>query len=261
MISSNNISNKFSIGSVIGNKYKLTRLITRGTFSSIYECEHIIKKNKAVIKMESNDVAKKLMNHEVNVYMSLRNSKIRIPRIKNTGEDGNINYIIMELLDVCLKDYEGSISIIELYKQLYLLHLEGFLHRDIKPENFVIGFDQQIYMIDLGLSKYDDNKITTGFIGNRRYASPVCFEQCYTYTKRDDVISLTYMILDLKYGYLPWDYEGFKEREKIDLSKFYPNEPLCEIINRCFTKFDYKDIFAVLDHIDYKIIIKNINKK
>jgi serine/threonine protein kinase len=253
----NNINDKFSIGTVIGNKYKLIRLITRGTFSAIYECEHIIKKNKAVIKMETNDIAKRLMKHEVNVYMSLQKSKVRIPRIKNTGEDGNIQYMIMELLKESLKEYNGSISIHDLYKQLYLLHLEGFLHRDIKPDNFVVGFDQQVYMIDLGLSKYDDNKITTGFIGNRRYASPVCFDKIYNYHKKDDVLSLTYMILDLKYGYLPWDYEGI-ERSNVDFNKFYINEPLCEILKICQLDFNYSDIFKIVDKIDYKL---NLNIK
>jgi serine/threonine protein kinase len=257
MISSKNISDKFSIGTVIGNKYKLTRLITKGTFSAIYECEHIIKKSKAVIKMETNEFAKKLMKHEVNVYLSLQKSKVRIPRIKNTGEDGNIHYMIMEILNQSLKEYDGVISLHDLYKQLYLLHMEGFLHRDIKPDNFVVGFDNQVYIIDLGLSKYDDNKITTGFIGNRRYASPTCFETIYTYKKSDDVISLTYMILDLKYGFLPWDYEGI-ERKNADLSQFYPNEPLCEIINICQNIFSYSDIFKILDKIDYKL---NLNTR
>ena len=250
MTTINNINNKFSIGTVIGNKYKLTRLITNGSFSAVYECEHILKGNKAVIKMEINETAKKLMQHEVIMYMNLKKSKVRVPRIKNTGDDGNIHFMILELLNVSLKEYKGTISIYELYKQLYLLHLEGILHRDIKPENFVIGFDQQIYMIDLGLSKYEDNKLTLGFIGNKRYASPTCFQPTYFYTKKDDIISLTYMILDLKYGYLPWDYEGFDNRKDLNLSQFYPNEPLCEIINIG----DYSKIFTILDKMDYKIL-------
>jgi serine/threonine protein kinase len=255
MLSANN-NIKFSNGMVIGNKYKLIRLITKGTFSAVYECEHIIKGNKAVIKMETNDIAKKLMKHEMTMYMSLQKSKVRVPRIKNTGDDGDIHYMILELLDKSLKEYKGVISIHELYQQLYYLHLEGILHRDIKPENFVVGFNQQVYMIDLGLSKYDDNKLSKGFIGNRRYSSPTCFEPIYLYTKKDDVISLTYMLLDLKYGYLPWDYEDYDnyKRDKIDFTKFYSDDPLCEIIKNCTSvDFDYKIIFTLLNKINYKL--------
>jgi serine/threonine protein kinase len=249
MLTKNDVNNKFSIGTIISAKYKLTRLITRGTFSSVYDCEHMIKKNKAVIKMETNENAKKLMQHEVGMYMSLQKSKVRIPKIKNTGCDGDIQYIILEQLDRSLKNYDGGICYLDLYRQLYLLHQEGILHRDIKPENFVVGFNQLIYMIDLGLAKHMDNKPSKGFTGNYRYASPSCFEKEYVYGIKDDVISLTFMCLDIKYKYLPWDYEEYKEmpRQGIHYLDFYPNEPLCEIINICLTKFHYRDIFGILD--------------
>jgi serine/threonine protein kinase len=173
------------------------------------------------------------------------------------GSDGNIQYIILEQLDKSLKEYKGTISIIELYQQLYLLHQEGILHRDIKPDNFVVGFDNLVYMIDLGLAKYIDNKPSKGFMGNYRYASPVCFEKDYNYDIKDDILSLTFMILDLKYHYLPWDYEIYDKfpRQKIEYSQFYPNEPLCEIIQICLGGFNYNQLFSVLDKIDYKLEI------
>jgi serine/threonine protein kinase len=255
MITNNEVNDKFSIGTIISAKYKLMRLITKGSFSAVYECEHIIKKNKAVIKMETNPTAKKLMEHEVAMYLSLQKSKVRVPRIKNTGCDGNIQYIILEQLDQSLKNYKGAISIIDLYKQLYLLHQEGILHRDIKPDNFVVGFNQLVYMIDLGLAKRIDNKPSKGFTGNTRYASPSCFETNYIYTIKDDVMSLTFMCLDLKYKYLPWDYEGYENRKDIDYSILYPNELLCEIIKICLVGFDYSKVFTILDKTDIKINI------
>ena len=256
MLTKNIVNNKFSIGTIISAKYKLTRLITTGSFSAVYECEHIIKKNKAVIKMETNENAKKLMQHEVIIYMSLQKSKVRVPRIKNTGCDGDIQYIILEQLDKTLKHYDGKISYLDLYQQLYLLHQEGILHRDIKPENFVVGFNHLIYMIDLGLSKHIDNKPSKGFTGNYRYSSPTCFEKEYIYGIKDDILSLTFMCLDIKYKYLPWDYEDFNKmpRQNIHYFDFYPNEPLCEIIYLCLNKFHYGDVFGILD----KTICNNI---
>jgi serine/threonine protein kinase len=187
--------------------------------------------------------------------MSLQKSKVRVPRIKNTGTDGNTQYIILELLDQSLKTYKGTISLVDLYIQMYLLHQEGILHRDIKPDNFVVGFNQLVYMIDLGLAKYIDNTPSKGFVGNFRYASPVCFETNYIYSIKDDIISLTFMCLDLKYKYLPWDYEGYDKmpRQNIDYSSIYPNEPLCDILH--MKEFNYKSLFNILDKIEYKLLI------
>jgi casein kinase I family protein HRR25 len=258
MITNNDVLfDKFSIGTVISNKYKLTRLITKGSFSSVYECEHILKNTKSVIKMESNETAKKLMQHEVGMYMSLQRSKVRVPRIKNTGNEGNLQYIILERLDKSLKEYDGVIHVQDLYRQLYLLHQEGIFHRDIKPDNFVVGFNQLIYIVDLGLSKHMDNKPTKGFLGNFRYASPICFKENYNYNSKDDIISITYMLLDLKYGFLPWDYEGYDKmlRQDIDFNYFYKDEPLCEVIHLCLNGFNYNQLFTILDKV-YVIDIK-----
>jgi serine/threonine protein kinase len=238
----------YKTGTIIGSKYKLIRLITCGTFSAIYECENIIKGNRSIIKLDSNEISKKLMKNELNTYMSLQKSKVRIPKIKNTGRDGQIDYIIFELLDKNLKEYTDNISYTELYRQLYFLHQEGIVHRDIKPDNFVFGLDKLIYIIDLGLSKRIDNTITNGFTGNYRYASPICFEKSYRYRIVDDVISLTYMLLDLKYKFLPWDYNEYKNipRQTIDFTIFYPNDLLCKIIELCMYEFNYKELFSIL---------------
>jgi casein kinase 1 delta len=243
--------NDIGIDTIIGNKYKLVRLVSKGTFSSVYECEHLIKSTRAIIKMETNDIAKKLMKHELNMYLSLQNSKVRIPKIKNTGEDGNIFYIILELLDRNIREYNKPISSYDLFKQLYYLHSEKIVHRDIKPENMVVGRDGKVYLIDLGLSKVKDERINRGFTGNYRYASPFCLEKEYVYEYRDDVISLVYMLLDLKYGFLPWDYEIFSEmpRQTIDFKKIYMDEILCDILEICYDQFSYKSIFNILNNI------------
>jgi hypothetical protein len=37
---------------LIGGKYKIVKELTKTTLSIVYECEHIIKKDKVVIKIE-----------------------------------------------------------------------------------------------------------------------------------------------------------------------------------------------------------------
>ena len=76
---------------ILSDKYKLLKIITKSTYSTLYEAEHIIKKNKVAIKIESNELSKKLLEHEIQMYLYLKKSKdkINIPEIKYIGINVN----------------------------------------------------------------------------------------------------------------------------------------------------------------------------
>lgn len=88
------------------------------------------------------------------------------------------------------------------------------IHRDIKPENYVIGNEDitTLYMIDFGLAKYyrdqnDGKHIPNiekkGLIGTARYAS-VNAHLGKEQSRRDDMISIGYVLIYLATGKLPW---------------------------------------------------------
>jgi serine/threonine protein kinase len=237
-------------GNIIGNKYKLVRLITKSTFSSVYECEHILKNTKAVIKIEKDEIAKKLMDHEVKIYMYLKKNKssVSIPSIKGTGIDGEYKYIVLELMSHNLKNNIEQINYISLFKEIYNLHKSNIVHRDIKPENFVLDNKGKIYIIDFGLSTLCSNKVIKNFIGNKRYASYTCDLKEYIYSYKDDVISLVYMILDLIFGFLPWD-KGYT-KQNANFREHYGNHFLCYILDVCNNGFNYKKIFEILEKLE-----------
>ena len=127
---------------ILSDKYKLLKIITKSTYSTLYEAEHIIKKNKVAIKIESNELSKKLLEHEIQMYLYLKKSKdkINIPEIKYIGNFNTYKYIVMELLDINLKEriikginkYDFLIIIKELFILIKQFHDRGLLHRDIK---------------------------------------------------------------------------------------------------------------------------------
>jgi serine/threonine protein kinase len=111
------------------------------------------------------------------------------------------------------------------------MHELGFLHRDIKPANFVLslqrdGYDgrKKCFIIDFGLSRQFINekgmvrppRSRVGFRGTARYAS-LHSHRCEELSRRDDIWSLFYILVEFATGKLPWSRE--KEKEVIALQK------------------------------------------
>lgn len=226
---------------IIGN-YKVVRELTKTTLSTVYECEHVIKKTKAVIKLEKQS---KLLKREAEIYLYLQKSRVRIPVMKGVGMYEDSSYLVLSQLKESLLTYDGNIPYETFFKEFYYLHEVNIVHRDIKPQNFLIGFKDELYLIDFGLACIQTDQPMHSFIGNKRYASFVCFEKEYQYGYKDDIISLIYMLLDLTYGYLPWDKED-KPRKEYRFIDYYAPNVLLDLYSICIQDFSYTKLFEQL---------------
>jgi serine/threonine protein kinase len=120
------------------------------------------------------------------------------------------------------------------------LHDTGVVHRDIKPENFVLDTNKKIYIIDFGLSCIQSERELTQFIGNKRYASYNCHLPSYTYQKKDDIISVIYMLIDLYKHRLPWDSEvNYEIKKNVNFHEFYKKKDY--FLNILFMMYDNVD--------------------
>jgi len=115
-----------------------------------------------------------------------------------------------------LKDVlKYMITIVETIEKI---HEKSVIHRDIKPENFMISLSQpqenepskKLHIIDFGLSRvyikdgqHIPNKPNTPIVGTMRYISTHIHEG-NVYSRRDDIISILYVIIYLLKGRLPW---------------------------------------------------------
>lgn len=110
-----------------------------------------------------------------------------------------------------IKDIIGYlISMLEIISRI---HDAGIVHRDIKPENFmfnVTGEEKKMHIIDFGLSKFYmksnkhvENIKNCSIVGTIRYIS-LNVHEGDVYSRRDDIVSIMYVIIYLIKGKLPW---------------------------------------------------------
>lgn len=145
------------------------------------------------------------------------------------------------------------------------IHKRQIVHRDLKPDNILLSSDNSntIYLTDFGLSKIERKKKKVNkfkkpqFIGNMKFAS-LNSHLGLTITKKDDLESLGYIILNYIQGSLPWESENSPDiYNKIELIGIKKTEFLKEEKK---LPFNLKEYFTYLqklkpnDFIDYKFL-------
>ncbi|KAK2955850.1 putative Tau-tubulin kinase [Blattamonas nauphoetae] len=222
------VTSPFKPGDVIQQYFTLKERIGAGSFGEIFHATYDNHKysKEVAIKFEKYNPQRLLLFAEVQT-LSVVGGKPNFPKFYHAGSEGDYRFYAMELLGPSLIDlinqkppYRFSIATIvnidiQAIEALRLLHRHGFIHRDVKPGNFVIGRTPEtshtVYLIDYGLCKpilppeqYKRSLAhKTTFRGTVRYAS-LTTHYGRELTRRDDLISLMYMSVELVVGRLPW---------------------------------------------------------
>lgn len=225
---------------IIAKKYYLREFIGRGKFGSVYKGEKIGSGGTLVaMKFEAKDTAIPLLKKEARIleYLARNGIRDRVPIVYWYGlhRDDSVCVVMSYLGEQTLSTMDFSLEEKEnWYKMakslLERIHFYGVIHRDLKPAHFLFN-NGKWKLIDFGFAVFvsDDDPVPEKkrefMIGSPNYVSLSVHggaEPC----KKDDMISLDYIYLELVLGVLPW------ANVLIDGSSEYPVNHLLHPVNQ-----------------------------
>ena len=245
-------------GIILMNKYHCISKLGNGAFSSVYKA--IYNKEEYAIKIENKKKCANLLENESAIMHYLRGTNIPYVKLYTSTEDYNI--LVMELLGKSLGYYQTELNIFSLKticmlgeQIIYILefiHEHHIIHRDIKPDNFCMGLtnSKYVYLVDFGLArKYRSSSTLIHYplnkkkklIGTPRYASINALKGLEQ-SRRDDLESLSYILIFLLKGELPWQHTNAKTKEErnqkiLDKKMVITSAELCEGLPIEFEEF------------------------
>ena len=209
------------IGTMLDNRYELLEIIGVGGTAVVYKAKcHRLNRYVAVkiLKEEfaSDQEFRRQFHDEAQAVAML--SHPNIVNIYDVSRSGNVDYIVMELIDgITLKEYlsrrgrlspkEVTVFATQIARALEHAHDHNIIHRDIKPKNIMLLRDGTVKVADFGIAHFAarENTYSKGeAIGSVHYVSPEQARGSYV-DNRTDLYSLGVVMYEMITGRLPFE--------------------------------------------------------
>lgn len=209
------------IGTMLDNRYELLEIIGVGGTAVVYKAKcHRLNRYVAVkiLKGEfASDVQFCRQFHDEAQAVAML-SHPNIVNIYDVSRSGNVDYIVMELIDgITLKEYlsrrgqlspkEVTIFATQIARALEHAHDHDIIHRDIKPHNIMLLRDGTVKVADFGIAHFaeQENTYSKGeAIGSVHYVSPEQAKGSHV-DNRTDLYSLGVVMYEMITGRLPFE--------------------------------------------------------
>jgi eukaryotic-like serine/threonine-protein kinase len=214
---------------MIGDRYRVVRLLGRGGMGAVYVVEHVLLGKRFALKLLPAEAAKRNPDMAERFEREARAlSLLHHPHIVDVSDFGNLpdgtSFLVMALLD---GPHLGDVIVragrlpfaraqrlaLQLCSALELAHASGIVHRDVKPENVIVVDDlrlgEQAKLLDFGLARAlsgNQRRLTHAGVvmGTAEYLSP---EQARggEIDERSDVYSFGCLLYEMLTGVPPFE--------------------------------------------------------
>ena len=209
-------------GRLLGNRYEIIEKIGNGGMSMVYKAKcHVLNRYVAVkiLRDEFTTDEEFVKRFSVEAQAAASITHPNIVSIYDVGREGNLYYIVMELIkgktlkEIIIEEkgalpWKWSVNIaIQIASALETAHRNNIIHRDIKPHNIIITEEGIAKVTDFGIAKAVSNSTITAFgstIGSVHYFSPEHARGGYTDAK-SDLYSLGVVMYEMLTGRVPFD--------------------------------------------------------
>ncbi|SBT80394.1 serine/threonine protein kinase KIN, putative [Plasmodium malariae] len=204
----------------VGN-YIITRRIGKGTFGKVCLGIHMHTYEMVAIKILNKNKLLNLISYdkimkEIEIHKKIDHN--HICKFYEVHENKNNLYMILEYLpkgDLLTYIYErkkinedsARTIFYQLISAIDYLHKNNIVHRDLKPENILLDYNENVKLIDFGLSTiYRKNSLLTTSCGSPYYTSPEILLGNKYHAELTDVWSLGVIIFLLLNRKLPFNH-------------------------------------------------------
>ena len=207
------------IGQLLDGRYEILEKIGTGGMAVVYKARcHRLNRFVAVKilkdELASDEEFRRRFRTESQAVAML--SHPNIVSVYDVSRSGNVEYIVMELIDgITLKQYINRKGLLtwkeslhfatQIAKALQHAHSRGIVHRDIKPHNIMILKDGSVKVADFGIARvaFNQNTLTQDALGSVHYISP---EQAKggSVDARSDIYSLGVVMYEMLTSRLPF---------------------------------------------------------
>lgn len=212
-------------GTTVGGRFVIDSRVGGGASGTVFAARDVQDRRKVAIKIqgprtfESTRVFQRegeALRYDLDYAHELKGIP-GIPSIYSHDEHEGRQYLVMEFIEgktlsklmqqnrPASPQFAASV-VAQLCGILRQVHARGFVHRDIKPDNIMVGWEGDVWLLDLGHVAALDEKFSKG--GTHGYAPP---EQ-YTskgHDVRSDVYALGAILFDMCVMRVPYrDHQG-----------------------------------------------------